>query len=98
MQGMSPTLALSLADRMPAGTPGYYAPTVAYIRLEARLVALFAHILHDLCITEAECHTGAPDIQPLLDAWWPIAAEFDRWKLDMKGASSKSADTSYADL
>lgn len=93
MQGMSPTLALSMADKMPVGMPEYYARTIAYVNLEARLVAVFAPILHDLCIAEAECHTSAPDVKPLLDAWSPVAAEFDRWKSDTKGASSKSAMT-----
>jgi hypothetical protein len=89
MQSMSPTLAVSLAARMPTGVTSQHAQSIAHIKAEARLVAVFAPILSSVCIAEAESHMDGPDVRPLLESWSQVAAAFDRWKLDSL-LSSKS--------
>jgi hypothetical protein len=89
MQGMSSTLAISLAERLPTTASDRYAESIAHIQIDARLVAIYAPILSRLCLAEVESQTSALDVTPLLDAWPAIMLEFDRWKLVVKGANSK---------
>jgi hypothetical protein len=90
LQGMSSSLAISLADRLPVVVSDHYLQSLASLKSDARLVAIFAPILSQLCRAEVEAQTSALDVKPLLEAWPPIVADFDQWKLEDKFFSSKS--------
>jgi hypothetical protein len=91
MQGMSSTLATSLADRLPVIALDRYTQSIASIQSDARLVAVFAPIVALLCLAEVESQTSAWDTAPLIEAWNSTTPEFDRWQSEAKGPSSKSA-------
>jgi len=80
MQGMSSTLATSLAARLPIITSERYSQSIASIQSDASLVALFAPILTRLCFAEVESQTSAWDTTPLIDAWSLLIPEFERWQ------------------
>jgi len=89
MQGMSSTLATSLATRLPVIASDRYNQSIASIQSDARLVAVFAPIVSRLCLAEAESQTSAWDITPLIDAWSLLIPEFERWQLDEHVPSSE---------
>ena len=89
MQGMSSTLAISLAERLPVVASDRYSQSIASIQSDARLVSIFAPIVTRLCLAEVESQTSAWDTTPLIDAWSSLIPEFDRWQSDDHVPSSE---------
>lgn len=95
MQGMSYTLATSLADRLPKPASDRYSQCIASIQSDARLVAVFAPILTRLCLAEVESQTSAWDITPLIDAWTSLMPDFGKWQSEQHVPSSESARSTW---
>jgi hypothetical protein len=89
MQGMSSTLAPSLAARLPVVASDCYSQSIASIQSDARLVAIFAPIVTRLCLAEVESQTSAWDATPLIEAWTSLLPEIDRWQSDDHVPSSE---------